>query len=119
MAAPPPPAPAQPAPPHEGSKFTLPLLAFQHHVGQLYIDPANIQFVRELRQSDLAIVEQGRLRRPDSGKAVNVVCKVWRPFVVSTPQDFRELLLEASKLHRLQHRQAGYGGHGCWWCAGG
>jgi len=83
-------------------QFTLPLLAFQHHVGQLYIDPATIQFVRELRQSDLAIVEQGRWQRAD-GKPVNIVCKVWRPFVVATPQDFRELLLEASKLHRLQH----------------
>lgn len=83
-------------------QFTLPLLAFQHHVGQLYIDPAEIQWVRELGNSDLAIVEQGRWRRAD-GSTTNIVCKVWRPFVVATPQDFRELLLEASKLHRLQH----------------
>lgn len=83
-------------------QFTLPLLAFQHHVGQLYIDPASIQFAKGLGQSDLCIIEQGRLQRAN-GKPVNIVCKVFRPFVVQTPADFRELLLEASKLHRLQH----------------
>ncbi len=85
-------------------QFTLPLLAFQHHVGQLYVDPQQIQFSRGLGQSELCVVEQGRLLRANGGgKPVNIVCKVFRPFVVSTPQDFRELLLEASKLHRLQH----------------
>lgn len=84
-------------------QFTLPLLAFQHHVGQLYIDPASqIQFSKGLGQSDLCIIEQGRLQRAN-GKPVNIVCKVFRPFVVQTPADFRELLLEASKLHRLHH----------------
>lgn len=83
-------------------RFTLPLLAFQHHVGQLYIDPADLQWGKGLGQSELAVVEQGRWRKSD-GKFTSIVCKVWRPFVVATPQDFRELLLEASKLHRLQH----------------
>lgn len=83
-------------------QFTLPLLAFQHHVGKLYIDPAEIQFAKGLGQSDLCIVEQGRWKGPN-GKHTSIVCKVWRPDVVATPQDFRELLLEASKLHRLQH----------------
>lgn len=81
----------------------LPLLAFQHHVGQLYIDPADLQFICELSSSsDLAVVERAKFHQPGS-KPVNVTVKVWRPFVVATPADFRELLLEASLLRRLEH----------------
>jgi hypothetical protein len=78
-------------------QFNLPLLAFQHNVGKLYINPAEIQFAKGLGQSDLCIVEQGRWKGRN-GKPTSIVCKVWRPFVVATSQDLRELLLEASKL---------------------
>jgi hypothetical protein len=83
---------------------TLPLLAFQHHVGPLHIDPAQLEFLVELSSSsDLAIVELARFALLPSGKAVKAAVKVFRPFVVATPADFRELLLEASMLHRLAH----------------
>eukprot|EP00775_Hariotina_reticulata_P003117 gene3117-3395_t len=81
---------------------SLPLLAFQHHVGSLYITPEEIEFICALGTGDLALVEQGRWHRAD-GSICNVVVKGWKPDVIATPQDFRELLLEASKLHRLQH----------------
>jgi hypothetical protein len=81
---------------------SLPLLAFQHHVGSLYITPEEIEFVCALGTGDLALVEQGRWHRAD-GSVRSVVVKGWKPDVIATPQDFRELLLEASKLHRLQH----------------
>jgi hypothetical protein len=32
-----------------------------------------------------------------------VVCKAYKPGVIATPEDFRELLLEAGKLARLSH----------------
>eukprot|EP00879_Flechtneria_rotunda_P016495 GHRR01017262.1.p1 GENE.GHRR01017262.1~~GHRR01017262.1.p1 ORF type:complete len:686 (+),score=297.60 GHRR01017262.1:270-2327(+) len=82
--------------------MNLPLLSFQHHVGCLYIDPEAIEFVCELGIGDLAVVEQGRWQRSD-GSVCSVVVKGYKPFVVENPQDFRELLLEASKLHRLSH----------------
>jgi hypothetical protein len=80
----------------------LPLIAFQHHVGSLFIPPEEVDFVCELGVGDLAIVEHGRWRRGASS-TLPVVVKGYKPFVVGSPQDFRELLLEASKLHRLRH----------------
>lgn len=80
----------------------LPLLAFKAHVGPLFIAPDEIDFVAELGVGELALVELGRWRRAD-GLVVGVVVKGWKPHVIATPQDFRELLLEASKLQRLRH----------------
>lgn len=53
----------------------LPLLAFQHHVGELNIDPSALQFLCTLSSSsDLAIVELARLVRPGAGaKPVRVM----------------------------------------------
>lgn len=79
----------------------IPLLAFKHHVGSLYLDPADLEFVCELGLGELALVEKGRWR--NGGQTVSVVIKGYKPHVIATPQDFRELLLEASKLKRLQH----------------
>jgi hypothetical protein len=81
---------------------TLPLLAFQHHVGDLYIDPSQLEFVCELGVGDLALVEQGRWY-PRDAEPQDVVVKGYKPHIIAVPEDFRELLLEASKLHRLQH----------------
>jgi hypothetical protein len=85
----------------------LPLLAFQHHVGsQMYVDPEDIDFIASIGIGDLALVELGRWRRPNEpqrAKPLQVVVKGYKPHVVSSPQDFRELLLEAAKLQRLQH----------------
>jgi hypothetical protein len=82
---------------------SLPLLAFQHHVGALYVDPARLHFLCGLSaSSDLAIVELARFALAP-GCVVNAAVKVWRPFVVASPTDFRELLLEAAKLARLSH----------------
>lgn len=80
----------------------LPLLAFQHHVGQLFIDPGEIEFVCSLGDGELALVEKGRWHTQNG--LLPVVVKGYKPFVVGSPQDFRELLLEASKLHRLRHK---------------
>lgn len=82
----------------------LPLLAFQHHVGSLFIAPEEIEFVSELGVGDLAIVEKGRWHRSNAdGRVCSIVVKGYKPFVIGGPEDFRELLLEASKLHRLRH----------------
>jgi hypothetical protein len=87
----------------EGQQSSLlPLIAFQHHVGSLFIPPEEIDFVCELGVGDLAVVEHGRWRRGASS-TLPVVVKGYKPFVVGSPQDFRELLLEASKLQKLRH----------------
>jgi hypothetical protein len=83
-------------------RATLPLLAFQHHVGALYIDPSDLKFICELRVGELALVEQGKWIK-DAQKPQAVVVKGYKPHVIATPEDFRELLLEANKLKRLQH----------------
>lgn len=98
------------------STASLPLLAFQHHVGSLYIDPDDLQHVCELGEGALGLVEKGRLRRADPragadaagnpqavAAAATVVVKSYRPRVVAAPEDFRELLMECGKLAQLEH----------------
>ena len=83
-------------------RATLPLLAFQHHVGALYIDPADLRFIIELGVGELALVEKGEWTKTGQQPQA-VVVKGYKPHVIATPEDFRELLLEANKLKRLQH----------------
>ncbi len=84
----------------------LALLSFQHHVGDIYIDPAELEFVSELGEGEYAIVEKGRLRdAPDSpygGTPVTV--KSYKPSTISTPEDLRELVIEAQKLSKFKHK---------------
>jgi len=80
---------------------SLPLLAFQHHVGSLLVDPAELEYICELGQGALGLVEKGRMQA--DGKVVTVVVKSYKPSVVASPEDFRELLMEAGKLARLHH----------------
>ncbi len=83
----------------------LPLLAFKHHVGDLYIDPKFLHFVNELGLGEFAIVERARwaVVTPAGNSFKPVVVKSYAPHVISTPEDFRELLLEARKLRQLRH----------------
>jgi hypothetical protein len=96
----------------------LPLLAFKHHVGPLFIDTESLEFVCELGVGEFALVEKGRLCAGSSGRAAeegaaaargcadhhpSVVVKSYVPHLIATPEDFRELLLEATRLKRLRH----------------
>lgn len=38
-----------------------------------------------------------------SAQVLTVVVKSYKPYVIATPEDFRELLMEAGKLSRLSH----------------
>lgn len=130
---------------HAGA--SLPLLAFQHHVGSMYIPPAALEFVCELGVGEFCLVEKARLRsqHPSEGSAHSgstsgggtaasssnasaamvkqqeegqpasaaggasaaaaeaVVVKSYVPHVIATPEDLRELLLEAGRLKWLSH----------------
>ncbi|KAI8474943.1 MAG: hypothetical protein J3K34DRAFT_517795 [Monoraphidium minutum] len=81
---------------------SLPLLAFQHHVGPLLVNPDDLEYVCELGHGSLALVEKACMPAGD-GKAVAAVVKAYKPDVIESPEDFRELLLEAGKLSQLSH----------------
>ncbi len=88
------------------SNHALALLSFQHHVGDLNIDPAQLEFVCELGEGEYAIVEKGRLRDapgcPYGGTPVTV--KSYKPGTIVTPEEMRELVFEAQKLSKFKHK---------------
>ena len=110
------------------------LLSFQHHVGDLYLDPAELEFVSELGEGEFdrrcagpsvprhararrnplrppageyAIVEKGRLRGATDGPygaGIPITVKSFKPGMVASPEDLRELVIEAHKLGKLRHK---------------
>jgi hypothetical protein len=80
---------------------SLPLLALQHHVGRLYVSPDELEYVCELGAGALGLVEKGLMQV--DGKPVAVVVKAYKPGAVDSPENFRELLMEAGKLAGLVH----------------
>jgi hypothetical protein len=86
----------------------FPLLSFRHHVGELYVDPAGLEFVSELGEGEYAIVEKGRLLSEAGqgpyGAGTPITVKSYKPGTVATPEDLRELVIEAQKLSKLRHK---------------
>ena len=85
---------------------SLALVAFQRHLGDVFISPQDLTFSTEVGIGDQALVEKGYLRisMPDYCFKAECAIKSFRPEVTLDPRDIKKVVEEAKALRALQHR---------------
>lgn len=88
----------------------LSLLAFQHHLGSLFISPHDLTFSREIGLGETVLVEQGYTAAGSSSYAsemtkVECAIKSFRNSAVAlSPEHITATIKEAKILRTLSHR---------------
>lgn len=91
------------------------MLLFRRQVGPLYISKSQLSEPQAIGDGEQAVVERARLLHRSGDPAETVAVKSYLPGLVRSTQDLSELVLEASKLAKLQHEHiAAFKGMGCY-----